>query len=37
MNFGISFTSILIALLDIALIWGCLAVDAHLKFLDAED
>lgn len=37
MNFDISFTSIAIASLDIALIWSCLAIDAHLKFLDAAD
>jgi hypothetical protein len=37
MNFDTSFTSIAIALLDIALIWSCLAIDAHLKFLDANE
>lgn len=37
MYYGISLVNVGIVLLDVGLIWACLSVDAHLKFLDTDD
>lgn len=37
MYYGISLINVGIVLMDVALIWACLSVDTHLKFLDADD
>jgi len=37
MGYGINFASVAIIVLDILMIWGCWAVDRHLKLLASDD